>query len=173
MATIAGIDFGFTNPCAVLKVLRDKDNRYWVAGEWYKTGKTDAEVAEYVKSGVWNAVYPDPESPSAIAELQKRYLPVREVIKNKDSIKYGIGKIRDLLKQNRLKIHKSCQNLIWEFETYAYDQDAPEKETPLKEHDHALDALRYAISSDLPLEPTIISYPEDNYKPTSPYEGRL
>lgn len=171
--TIAGIDFGFTNPCAVLKVLKDKDNGYWVAHEWYKTGKTDAEVADYVKMMVWDAVYPDPESPAAITELQRRYLPLREVVKGKDSIKNGINKVRDLFKKNKLHIHKDCINLIWELESYAYDTDNPEKETPIKENDHALDALRYIIGNDLPVEQHYFPDPEDEYVPTNPYEGKL
>ena len=39
-------------------------------------------------------------------------------------------------------------NLISEFETYTYPDKKPEKneyEDPIKENDHALDALRYAI----------------------------
>lgn len=171
--TLAGVDFGFTNPCAVLTIKKDKDNGYWVEKEWYKTGKTDGEVADYVKMFNWDGVYPDPESPAAITELERRYLPIREVIKGKDSIKNGIGKIRELLKKGKLHIHKDCQNLIWEFETYAYDVDNPEKETPLKENDHALDALRYVIMNNLPVEHHYFPHPEDSYVPTNPYEGNL
>jgi hypothetical protein len=61
-------------------------------------------------------------------------------------------------------------NLIWEFETYSYDQDAPEKETPLKENDHALDALRYAIYSDEPYKKEIF-VKSTPYIPQSEYEG--
>jgi phage terminase large subunit len=70
------------------------------------------------------------------------------VVKNKDSIKSGIDRIRELFKQNRLHIHKDCVNLISELETYSYPDKKPdsnEQENPIKEHDHALDALRYAI----------------------------
>ena len=73
---------------------------------------------------------------------------VREVIKNKDSIRNGLNVIRELFKSNRLYIHQSCVNLIWELETYSYPdrKDAHnEEENPIKENDHAIDALRYAL----------------------------
>lgn len=145
---IAGIDFGFTNPTCVLTIIRDSDETFWVENEWYKSGKTDIEVAEFVASQGFNKVYPDPESPSSIAELVKARVNVREVIKNKDSIKNGITKVAELFKAGKLKINKRCENLIWELETYSYpdkkDMHNPD-ENPIKENDHACDALRYPL----------------------------
>ncbi len=148
---IAGIDFGFTNPTAVIHISVDGDENYFVEAEWYKTGRTEEQIAEYVHSCKFNSVYPDPESPSAIEVMNTKGIPVVEVTKNKDSIQNGINRVRQLLKTGKLKIHKSCVNLISEFETYAYPEKRPnsnEYENPIKEHDHALDALRYALSTN-------------------------
>lgn len=145
---IGGVDFGFSNPCAVITITRDYDNNYWVEKEWYQRQKTEDEIGEYVSACKFNKVYPDPESPSAIETMKKKGVNIREVIKNKDSIKVGIEKIRELLKQGKLKIHNNCENLIWEFETYSYANKKDMRnadENPIKENDHALDALRYAI----------------------------
>lgn len=145
---IAGIDFGFTNPTAIITIKIDLNGNYWITNEFYKTNKTDNEVAEYTATLGLNRVYPDPESPSAIKELKNKGVNVREVVKNKDSIKSGIEKVRELLKANKLKVHKNCVNTIWEFETYSYPDrkdDLNEKEIPLKANDHAMDAIRYAI----------------------------
>jgi len=150
MEYISGIDFGFTNPCAVLHLLVDGDSNFWITEEWYKTGRTEEQIGEYVKSCGFNEVYPDPESPSAIEVLNSKGVNVREVIKGKDSIKSGINTVRALFKSNRLHIHKSCQNLISELETYSYPEKRPnsnEPEVPIKENDHALDALRYVLSN--------------------------
>lgn len=152
--TIAGVDFGFTNPTAVISIHKDFDGSYWVYNEWYKRQKTDIQVAEYIASCNYNDVYPDPESPSAIAELERMGVHCKEVVKNKDSIKNGINKIRALFKQNKLHIHSSCTNLIAELETYSYGDKKPdhnEEENPIKENDHALDALRYALMMDEPM----------------------
>lgn len=151
--TIAGVDFGYTNPAAVITIQKDFDGTYWVSEEWYKRGKNDVQIADYVESSRLDEVYPDPESPSAIAEMEKRSINVREVVKNKDSIKHGIDKIRALFLQNKLFIHSSCKNLILELETYSYPEkkiNHNEDENPIKENDHALDALRYALFMDEP-----------------------
>lgn len=149
--TFGGLDFGFTNPTAAITVKKDKYANYWITDEWYKRGQTDAQVADYVAALRWEECYPDPESPSGIEELKRRGVNTREVVKNKDSVKNGINTVRELFKANRLRIHESCTNLIWELETYSYPESRAgqnETEAPIKENDHALDALRYALSMD-------------------------
>lgn len=144
----AGVDFGFTNPCAVLSLRKDKDSKYFVCAEYYHRGNTDTQIADFVLSQAYNLVYPDPESASGCEELKRKGVNIRQVIKNKDSVRNGINQVRELFKANRLFIHESCVNLISELETYAYPDRRPdhnEEENPIKENDHALDALRYAI----------------------------
>jgi PBSX family phage terminase large subunit len=148
---IAGIDFGFTNPTAVIHIGRTGDDNYIATQEWYKTGRTEEQIADYVQSCNFNRVYPDSEAPSAIEVLNRRGIAVVEVVKNKDSIQNGINRVRQLLKMGKLHVHSSCVNLITEFETYAYPAKKPdhnEYENPIKENDHALDALRYALSTN-------------------------
>lgn len=154
---VGGIDFGFTNPAAVLSIIV-KDNVFYVSDELYKTGLTDTVVAEYVAAKGYAKAYPDPAGAAAIQELRQHKVNVREVIKGKDSIKNGINKIRELLLSNRIKIHTSCINLITEFETYSYPdnrKDHNESELPVDENNHALDALRYVIMMYTPSKPII------------------
>jgi len=149
--TIGGVDFGFTNPAAIITIKKDKDACYWVTDEWYKKGQTDAQIADYVQALKWDECYPDPESAGGIEELKRRGVNVREVVKGKDSIRNGINAVRELFKTNRLKIHSSCRNLLWEIETYSYrdsNSDKNDDEKPIKDNDHALDALRYALAMD-------------------------
>ena len=162
---MAGIDFGFTNPTAIIRGSKGHDNDYWITGEWYKTQKTDEQIADVVSAYGFDEVYPDPESPSAIAELQKRNVYCKEVIKNKDSIKNGINRIRALFLQNKIHIHASCTNLINELETYSYPEGKVgrnDEENPVKEHDHALDALRYMIFMDEPVNIRVQLQQESN-----------
>ena len=169
VSTFGGHDFGTTNPCASITIKKDRDARYWITDEWYKTGMTDAQQADYVQALKWDKCYPDPESASGILEMKRRGINVREVVKNKDSVKNGINTIRELLMSNRLKIHESCTNLIWEFETYSYPEKRPnrnEDENPIKENDHALDSIRYALSMDNVL--TTRKYYPVNYSAPKP-----
>jgi len=157
---IAGIDFGFTNPCAVVHIKRDYDNNFWIVDEWYQTGRTEEQIADYVRSCQFNAVYPDPENPSAISVLNTKGINVCEVLKGKDSVQSGINRVRDLLKRNKLKIHKNCVNTIWELETYSYPPKKDlrnEYENPIKENDHLLDAIRMAVTNNQPEDPRDIT----------------
>lgn len=173
---IGGVDFGFTNPAAVSHIYKDSEGNYYVDNEWYQKGRTENQIADYVLSCKFSAVYPDPENPSAISVFASKNIPVKEVIKNKDSVKVGINRIRDLLKQNKLKIHKRCINIISEFESYCYPDyqiGSSESETPLKENDHLLDSLRYVVYMDFLIKKRIL---QDSPKPVlseSRYDGKL
>jgi hypothetical protein len=149
---LVGIDWGYTNPSAIYLVLKDADANYWITQEYYKTGKTTSEIIEYAKSLRGNKYYPDPAEPDRLEEMRRSGLNVRDVSKE---IEAGISSIQELLKTGRLHVHSSCVNLINEFETYRYPEKKPdmnEKEVPVKEHDHALDAIRYVLYMQQPIE---------------------
>ena len=66
-------------------------------------------------------------------------------------MKSGIDRMHLLFKQNKLKIHSSCKNLIWELENYRYPDSRPnhnDDENPIKVDDHAIDSLRYALMTN-------------------------
>jgi len=139
------VDFGYTNPCAIYKIEKDSDANYWISNEYYKTQKTTPEIIEYARSLDGKKYYPDPAEPDRIEEMRRAGLNVRDVSKE---IEAGISTVRELFKQNRLFIHSSCVFLINELETYHYPDKKPERnepELPVKENDHACDAIRYAL----------------------------
>lgn len=149
---VGAVDFGFRNPCAVLHAKIDSDGHFWITEEWYKTERVEEQIGDYVKSCKFNYVYPDPENASAIEVLNRKGINVREVTKGKGSVESGISAVRNKFKQNTIHIHESCINLISELETYTYKEKTPnsnEPEQPVKEHDHAVDALRYLITTHL------------------------
>jgi PBSX family phage terminase large subunit len=139
------VDFGYTNPTAMYLIRKDRDSHYWIDKEYYQTGKTTPEIIEIAKSYRGNRYYPDPAEPDRIEEMKRALLNTVEVSKD---VEAGISAVQQLLKTQRLHIHVSCVNLINEFETYRYPDRKPdqnEKETPIKENDHGLDAIRYAL----------------------------
>ena len=142
---IAGIDPGFVHPAAVLDIKIDRHDNWFIEDEWSKTGRTDAQIADYVAALFSsNPVYPDPENAGFIKELIDRGVNVREVIKGKNSVVSGISKVREMLLTGRLKVNKKCVNTIAGFEMYVYDEKT-DKEIPVKENDDEMDALRYAV----------------------------
>lgn len=168
-ATIGGVDFGYRNPAAVLTA-KWSIEKLLIDDEWYKRERTDIQIAEYVALCKFKEVYPDPENAGAIEELRRQRVNVKEVIKGPNSVKSGIQSIREMLIRGDLMINKRCVNLIAEFETYSYDDDRIERneeENPLKANDHALDALRYIVSSLLPMiqrQQMIANYPRFEQK---------
>lgn len=151
MYTIAGVDFGFTHPAAVIEIKKDYSGTYWVTDEWVETGQTDDIVCEYVAAKKYAKVFPDPENAGAIEMMKKRGVNARKVIKGRGSVPLGINAVRELLKQNRLKINKKCLKVIESFEKYSYREtkgDELPNETPSHDFSDPLDALRYALVTD-------------------------
>lgn len=173
---LGGVDFGFTNPCGVTHIYKDTNNNYYIDNEWYQTGRTESQIADYILACKFNKVYPDPENPSAIQVLAQRGINIREVTKGKDSVKAGISRVRDLFKQNKLFINKRCTNLIGELESYCYPDSIDgmnESENPIKENDHLLDSLRYVIYMEALLRKKIISEKPRPVFSDSKYSGSI
>lgn len=151
MYTIAGVDFGFKHPAAVIDIKKDYNGTYWITDEWVETEQTEDLVTEYVAAKKYAKVYPDPENASAIDAMKKRGINVRKVTKGKGSVVFGINAVRELLKQNRLRINKRCIKVIESFEKYSYQEtkgNAIPNEVPAHDFSDPLDAIRYALVTD-------------------------
>lgn len=145
---LLGVDFGFTNPTALIPIDKDRQGTFWVGREWYKTEQTQRQINEAAAAMRPHLVYPDPAEPDRIAEMKAAGLNIMEVSKD---IEAGINSVRELFRQGRLKIHKDNVNLISELESYRYPDQKPDKnapEIPVDEDNHALDALRYALHNN-------------------------
>ena len=88
------------------------------------------------------AIIVDPSAASFIAELRKRGY---KVLKANNDVLDGIRFVASLLNQGKISISDQCPNTIKEFGSYIWDQKASERgeDKPVKQHDHAMDALRY------------------------------
>jgi PBSX family phage terminase large subunit len=142
--TLVGIDWGYTNPCAIVKIYVSRDYDYYIEEESYERQKTKDYNIEIAKNMKPTKVYADPEDPEA-CQLAGEWLNVRPVNKN---IVTGIDTVRELFKQNKIYINKKCTNLINELEQYAYPDKKDGKngdEKPIKEMDHLCDATRYCL----------------------------
>jgi len=142
---ILGIDFGWTNPTAIMFIEKGHDGVYYIMDEWVHSNKTTREIVEVAKGWNPHVVYADPAEPDRIEELKKEGLYCMEVSKE---IPPRIVAISQLFRLGRLKIHEDCIHLITELETYHYpdkkpDKDEPEK--PVHEDCDAINAMEYAL----------------------------
>ena len=140
------IDEGYTNPAVILLIGEDSDGRWHCFREFYERGVLQSVVVDLAKQ--WSKevnpefVAVDAAAAGLVADLIS--VGVR-AIGGKGRVLDGIYAIQNRLKVQgdglpRYTIDSSCTNHINEFESYIWK---PEKDVPVKEHDHSLDALRY------------------------------
>jgi hypothetical protein len=138
VANVGGIDFGFRNPFAAVWGFVDRDGVLWLTGEHYVRQRPLSFHAAQLPRGVmW---YADPAGASDIAELRCAGFTVR---KGNNAKRPGIAAVSARLQNGTLRVLEGrCPNLLAEAGLYRHGED----ETPIDEHNHALDALRYLVS---------------------------
>lgn len=155
----AGIDWGFSNPNTVVYFFTDKRDNVYVVRADGMTQISEPMWIELLRTK-YHTMYrcqlyiPDPANQGAILEMKKQGLPV--VNFNKGEINAGIQVIKKFLRvpgggKDATKVfiaRDTCKPLIDEFQLYHYkvNQAGEATDTPDTEHDHWLDAFRYAMS---------------------------
>lgn len=138
-----GLDFGYNNPTALVKITERDKNLYWKE-EFYQSHVTNSDLIPIVKGIVgFNTVYCDAAEPARIEELRRA--GIKAVSANK-SVQEGIL----FIKSRGLFIHQTSANLLKEIRSYKYmgaKKMKNEPEVPLKLNDHACDAGRYGSVS--------------------------
>lgn len=142
-STYAGIDFGFNDPSAIIRV-GWKDSELYILDEFYQSGLTNAELIKRAKEIIpaGEVVTADSAEPDRIHEFRRAGFNIQPAKKGKDSVKFGI----DWIKRRKIHIHPSCQNFINEIQSYKYREDKAGNvlDEPVDLNNHAMDALRYA-----------------------------
>ena len=82
----------------------------------------------------------DPSAASFIACI-RRHAQFR-VLPADNQVLEGIQLVSELLNQQKLRICAGCQDILREFGLYCWDESAM-RDAPKKEHDHAMDDMRY------------------------------
>jgi hypothetical protein len=139
---VGGIDFGFNSPFAAIWGILENNDVPWLTGEHFCRGKPLSYHTGVLPRRVfW---YCDPAGANERAELR---LADFQVVHAPNAIRPGIAAVTGLIQSNRLHIVPGqCPNLLVEAGLYRYDPRRPDCETPIDEHNHALDALRYLVN---------------------------
>jgi phage terminase large subunit len=141
--TVYGLDFGYNNPTALIKVTEHDRNLYWEE-KIYQSNLTNQDLISLLKRTVTphDVIFADYAEPQRIEEIRRagfniRPTPAKDV---KDRI--------DNIKSKRLFIHRESVNTQKEIKSYSYEKNKdgkPMKEVPIKLNDHAMDAAGYAV----------------------------
>lgn len=92
------------------------------------------------------AVIVDPSAASFLEVLRRKGWPVK---KASNDVLSGIRLTSDLLKAGKIVICAPCADCLREMEEYVWDLTGGNKDRVKKEHDHAMDDMRYFASTVL------------------------
>lgn len=152
---IISCDYGTVNPSS-FGLWGKKEDKWYRIREYYhdsrKLGiqKTDEEHYTSLDELAGNCkienVIVDPSAASFIQCIRrhKKY----KVIPAKNNVIDGIRMVSDALKERKILFSPSCVDTIREFSLYRWD-DSIVRDAPCKENDHAMDDIRYFITTAL------------------------
>jgi hypothetical protein len=166
---IAGMDFGFRAPTAILWGVHDMNGDLWIMDERVESGRLLEEHARALLLGTGQRTghaWPTPEwigvdpagrnrneqtGLSHIQILQHSGLVIRQ---KRLGVQEGLELVRARLRpagegrRPRLFVHVRCVVLRECLEKYHYAADKPYSMDPVKDgYDHAVDALRYLVQN--------------------------
>lgn len=157
------IDYGTMNPFAAIKWKRDKEGKWHAVDEYYYDGrekrvqKTDAD---YVRDMVAfcsdnkeeaTEIIVDPSAASFITALRRE--GCFRVRKADNDVLDGIRDVSVCLQTGLIGISDKLEAVKTEFEAYIWDDKRDD--APVKESDHAMDALRYFVKTKRVYNPQV------------------
>lgn len=145
------IDFGFTNdPTAILRVTL-QGGELWIEELAYQVGMLNKDIADVlVNSGATRLdnIVADSAEPKSIAEINAiGGLNIKATTKGQGSIVAGIGAVQAY----QLNVMSDALGLIEELRNYSWKKDINGNylNIPVDKYNHALDALRYGVTTYL------------------------
>ena len=152
---IAGVDFGWNNPTAVVVI--DKKKRfgrtvYHAVDEFYARKVTADELVAECKrlkeKYNINTFYCDSNDPRLIEYLTEYGLPAYPQNKQAGSVADGLLIVNSLIKSKLFYCSPRCLKTLKEFDTYQWRSEEGREDEPLKSNDHSMDAIRASIYTD-------------------------
>ena len=150
---VISMDYGIQNPTAMI-LWGKQDDTWYALKEFYHSGretgsqKTDQQYYDELEKLAGDlhidCLIVDPSATSFIALVRQNHrFKVRKAV---NDVVDGIQKTAACLSNGKIKICACCERSIQEFGLYSWDDKAVE-DTPIKENDHAMDAIRYFVNT--------------------------
>lgn len=142
---IYGIDFGFNNPNAVVKIgIKDSYDAYIEEIAYEKFTTNNELISTLREKGILSTdyLYADGAEPDRIKEIRTSGFFIKGSDKSAGTVKNGI----DYCKRFRIFTCKENLNFNNEIELYKWrEKDGEVLDEPVKANDHLLDAMRNAL----------------------------
>ncbi len=158
-------DYGTVNPCSIgLWGMSPTDGKWYRAAEYYHDSrakgfqKTDEEYCEALIALIGDrklqGIVIDP-SAASFMECVKRH-GIGPVLPGVNEVLDGIRLVSEALRQKKILFSAACRDTLREFSLYRWEENARE-DKPRKENDHAMDEIRYFVSTVLSLNQSSFS----------------
>lgn len=159
-----GIDFGWVDPFAVIFVLIDFDQNWWIYDEIYLPELTTDKALRIMQDKIGDKhisrIIGDAQGKTDIANFKEKKFYITPSRKGDGSIKSGIREVASflelrevrengkLVQRPKLHVTSNCTSWIKEAESYSHRIDAygEPTETPEDKNNHLMDATRYLIT---------------------------
>lgn len=150
---VVSCDYGTVNPSSFGLWGLSGDIWYRIAEYYYDSARegsrrTDEEhyaaLEELVGKRDIDYVVCDPSAASFIQCIRKH--GKFRVLQAKNDVVSGIRRTQDFIRDGGLMIHSGCEDILREFTLYRWDEGIG-RDQPVKENDHAMDDMRYFVSS--------------------------
>ena len=158
-------DYGTRNP-ASFGLWGERDGTWYRVEEYYYDARTEGQMktdGEYVNDLARLAggrcietIIVDPSAASFIEALRRDGWTVR---KADNRVLEGIRRTAEALKEGRIVICKGCEAAAREFAMYRWE-DSGAEDRVRKEHDHAMDDIRYFVMALEEKPPVAAAYVE-------------
>jgi phage terminase large subunit len=140
-----GIDFGYTNdPTAIVAIYR-YNGGFIVDEVTFQKGLSNRQIADILLNERRELVIADSAEPKSIDEIASYGISIVGADKGPDSVRNGIQLVQD----QRVSMTKRSVNIIKEYRNYLWktDRDGKILNVPESGFDHAMDSLRYAVTT--------------------------
>ena len=144
--SVFGQDFGFSvDPTTLVETNIDTTNKkIYLKLHYYKPNLTTSQIAELNNRIAKDSlIVADSAEPRLISELMGKGNNILPTIKGQGSVTFGIGMLQDY----DLIVDPDSTELIKELNNYCWLEK--KSNTPIDDHNHAIDAIRYAVSYQL------------------------
>jgi len=148
---VRAVDYGYTNPFVCLWGAIDEDGRLYIYDEHYQAKTLLRVHADAIRQRQGNFEFTVADH-DAQDNAEMWSLGI-ETQRAKKDVTPGISRVKARLRvqgdgKPRLFLCSNCTNLIKEIQGYRWQEakdGANVKEEPVKDNDHAMDALRYMV----------------------------
>lgn len=140
-----GLDYGYSaDPTAIIAVYYC-DGGYILDEIIYRKGMSNKQIADVFNGLPYGLVIADSAEPKSNDEIKSYGVNILPTVKGRDSIRQGIQFVQD----QKISVTKRSTNVIKEYRNYLWktDKDGKTINEPEGGFDHALDAIRYKLTS--------------------------